>query len=186
MALQADSGQRAALAGKPQRSDHKMFYCQYKICKENDDVLEFRYNKKHLYFNLVIGLSLFVYCILRWIDSIAILAAISIGVLFLLLGASPIFSNRIIIIDKKKKEIMFVVGARRFYSKTKVIHFNQINHIEISDRTLQNEKFVQDTIYLILKGENKVKLGDSCSEEYSNKFTYKLSESIGCKVVCVR
>jgi hypothetical protein len=163
-----------------------MLYCQYRIYKENDDVLEFRQNKKHLYFSIVVGLVLFLYCGIRWIDSIAFLFAISVGVLFLLLGSAPIFSNREIIIDKKKKELLFIVGARRFYSRIKIIPFKQINHIEIEGSPFDTNESWKDTIYLSLKGKNRLKLSISGSEEYSNKFTYKLSETIGCKVIYVR
>lgn len=149
-------------------------------------MLELRYNSKHLYFNLVVGLALFAYFTLNGIDSIAMLFAVSVGVLFLLPGMAPIFSNREIIIDKNKKELLFIVGAKRFYSKKKIIPFNKISHIEIRDRSLKNDNLVNDTIYLNLNGENKVKLEGSLSEDYSNIFTVKLSESIGGMIVCVR
>ena len=165
-----------------------MFYCQYKISKEDDEILEFRHNQKHLYFNIVIGLALFAYFTIIWKDSIAYLFAFSVGALFLILGIAPLFYNREIIIDKKKKEFIFIVGARRFYSRKKIIHFDKINHIEICASPFETGgdiEAIKDTIYLNLKGENKLKLGISCSEDYSNILTYKLSESIGCKVVCV-
>ena len=163
-----------------------MFYTQFKIFKEDDEVLEFNYNQKHLYFNMLIGFIAFAYCVIRWNDSIAFLFAISVGIMFLLLGVVPIFYKKAIIISKIREELRIIIGVRWIYSKEMIVPFTQINHIEIDESSLSSGDFHKDTIYLNIKERNKLKLGTSCSEEYSNKFTYKLSETIGCKVICIK
>jgi hypothetical protein len=45
---------------------------------------------------------------------------------------------------------------------------------------------MKDTIYLKLMNEGKYKIAVSMSEIYTNEFTHKLSELIGCKVICER
>ena len=161
-----------------------MFYTQYKILKEDDEVLEFSYNQKHLYFNMLVGFVFFAYCVIRWKDSIAFLAAFSAGFIFFLLGVVPLVFKKAIIINKKREELRIITGVRWIYSKEMVVAFNRINHIELDENFFSSGDFYKDTIYLNIKERHKLKLGTSCSEEYSNKFTYKLSETIGCKVIC--
>ena len=60
------------------------------------------------------------------------------------------FYNREIIINKKNKEFIFIVGARRFYSKIKVIRFEKISHIEICASPFESGgeiEAIKDTIY---------------------------------------
>ena len=164
-----------------------MFDCHFSLYQENDDVLVFRSSKKNFYLNIVIGFGFCVFIIIRWSDaSYAILFVYATGFLFLLLGAYPLFFRREITLDKKKKELILTKMTIWWRFKRTVIPFEQIDTIEIRENILGDDSGVSDTIYLNVKGKNKVKLGGSGSEDYSNQFTYTLSDIIGCKVICKR
>ncbi len=168
----------------------KMFQSEFFVYRENDDSLEFRRKKSQLYIYLVIGIILFLFPLLISIDTLSSLFTISLGVFFLLIGIVPVLESRKIIIDKTNMKIQINIGMGKFLFRSKTIQFSQVKNIEIKEsplcyRDVDGDE-IKDTIYLKLNGENDVKIATSSSDIFSNEFTHKLSQTIGCRVVCVR
>ncbi len=169
-----------------------MFFAEYKIIQNDEAILVFRKERIQVYAFLIIGIISFVFCLMVPTNSIEYWYFVFIGSIFLILGTLPLFYCQKIIIDKTKNQISFRGGVKKILLNSKPISFSNIRQIEIKESILTSDQrwlhagCPMDTIYLNLKKGNNVKLGISTSEIYSNEFTFKLSETIGCKVIFVK
>jgi hypothetical protein len=167
-----------------------MFYNEFQIYKESDNILEFRYSRNLIYMYLGCCIILYIIILVKAIGRVPAIYLLSLGIILLFIGLIPLIANRKIIVDKNKKKLVLSVGVGKLIRSMKVIKFSQIRYVGIKESLLGFEtammQDMKDTIYLALRNENNVKLAVSKSDIYSNELTHKLSEAIGCKVVCDR
>ena len=132
-------------------------------------------------------------CLLAAMQDLAVtgIFMLGIGVLALAHGIAPLLYQRKIVIHKIRKELFFTGGAKRFFLQSEKIQFSQISHILIKE-TYESSRGEgefsggKDKIYLVINGRDDINIENSCGDMYTNEFAYKLSEAIGCKVVCER
>ena len=168
---------------------------EFYIHKENEDVLEFREKQSTLYVSCLIDISIFLVSFIGVSQIVDVqmvsLFLIGVGGLALAHGIGPLIIQRKIAIDKNKLEILFTGGIKRFFLRSELIKFSQVRHIVIketyeSSRGENEFSGGKDRIYLALKGRRDLKIEDSCGDIYTNEFTRKLAETIGCQVVSLR
>lgn len=163
------------------------------IVKENESILEYRYNRKLLYVNLAFMTFFALYIISYASEILPMEFMFLVALLPLSLGVVPLLFGRRLVVDKQAKRVTLILSFGFVEIRSRMIDFSKIRHIEINESALGVSGHprgwihdMKDTIYLNLHGENKVKLTVSKSDLYSNEFTYKLSEAIGCKVITAR
>jgi hypothetical protein len=166
---------------------------EFIIYEENESLIEFRDNRSTLFVSFLIDLSIFLICFLAAMQDPMVLGIfiLAIGILALAHGIAPLLFQRKIVIHKNRKELFFIGGAKRFFLKSAKIQFSQVSHILIKE-TFESSRGEgefsggKDKIYLVLNGRDDINIENSCGDMYTNEFAYKLSEAIGCKVVCER
>jgi len=163
------------------------------VYEENEILIEFRENQSTLYISCLIDLTIFLICFAAAMQDLIVIGVfmLGIGVLALAHGIAPLLLQRKIVIQKIKKELSFTGGAKRFLLRSENIQFSQISHILIketyeSSRGENEFSGGKDKIYLVLKNRNDINIENSCNDMYTNDFTYKLSQAIGCKAICER
>ena len=166
---------------------------EFIIYEENESLIELRDSQSTLYLSFLIDLSIFLICFFAAMQDLWVIGIFLLGIggLALAHGIAPLLFQRKIVIHKIREELFFTGGAKRFFLQSEIIQFSQVSHIlikETYESSRGDGEFSggKDKIYLVIKGRDDINIENSCDEIYTNEFAYKLSEAIGCKVICER
>ncbi|MCI5119615.1 MAG: hypothetical protein D3908_00145 [Candidatus Electrothrix sp. AUS4] len=94
-----------------------------------------------------------------------------------------IFIKGYIRINKKKKEVHYFVGWRKFFSSPLVIPFAQIRCLKIE--THKGSKAPPCNVILLQRINKKdITISSTYSDIYANEISSKIARYIGCNVYC--